>query len=93
MSKVSEFLPEEGDGLLVVDLQYDFVAGGALAVPGGDEVAASRMPGCRWSTRVTGIRPITVRSSTRAVRGRLIASRTPGAPSSSTNSGSETTPS
>lgn len=38
MSKVSEFLPEQGDGLLVVDLQYDFVAGGALAVPGGDEV-------------------------------------------------------
>jgi len=28
------------DALIVVDLQPDFMAGGALAVPGGDEVAA-----------------------------------------------------
>jgi nicotinamidase/pyrazinamidase len=28
------------DALLVVDLQHDFLAGGALAVPGGDEVVA-----------------------------------------------------
>jgi len=30
--------PAEGDVLLVVDIQNDFCPGGALAVPGGDEV-------------------------------------------------------
>jgi nicotinamidase/pyrazinamidase len=30
--------PNETDALLVVDVQNDFVPGGALAVPGGDEV-------------------------------------------------------
>jgi nicotinamidase/pyrazinamidase len=29
---------ERGDGLLIVDVQNDFCPGGALAVPGGDEV-------------------------------------------------------
>lgn len=32
--------PRPGDALVLVDLQNDFVAGGALAVPGGDEVVA-----------------------------------------------------
>jgi nicotinamidase/pyrazinamidase len=32
------FEPGPSDCLVVVDLQYDFLPGGALAVPGGDEV-------------------------------------------------------
>ncbi len=32
--------PHEGDALIVVDLQNDFLPGGALAVPGGDRVIA-----------------------------------------------------
>jgi nicotinamidase/pyrazinamidase len=32
--------PDEGDVLIVVDLQYDFLPGGALAVPDGDAVIA-----------------------------------------------------
>ncbi|MBI4755208.1 MAG: nicotinamidase [Betaproteobacteria bacterium] len=31
---------EDGDGLVVVDVQNDFLPGGSLAVPGGDEVIA-----------------------------------------------------
>lgn len=38
MRHESEISVEEGDGLLVVDVQNDFVAGGALAVPAGEEV-------------------------------------------------------
>lgn len=30
--------PVDGDGLLLIDVQNDFVAGGTLAVPGGEEV-------------------------------------------------------
>jgi nicotinamidase/pyrazinamidase len=30
--------PESGDALVVVDVQNDFLVGGSLAVPGGDEV-------------------------------------------------------
>jgi nicotinamidase-related amidase len=30
--------PAPGDALIVVDVQYDFLPGGALAVPGGDEI-------------------------------------------------------
>lgn len=33
------FTPQAGDGLLVVDVQNDFLPGGALAVPQGDRVA------------------------------------------------------
>ncbi|HVP34284.1 MAG TPA: nicotinamidase [Steroidobacteraceae bacterium] len=33
-------IPREGDALLVVDVQNDFLPGGALAVPRGDEVIA-----------------------------------------------------
>lgn len=32
--------PRTGDGLVLVDVQKDFLPGGALAVPGGDEVIA-----------------------------------------------------
>jgi nicotinamidase/pyrazinamidase len=31
-------LPQQGDALLVIDVQRDFLAGGALSVPGGEEV-------------------------------------------------------
>ncbi|MDQ7011596.1 MAG: isochorismatase family protein [Mariprofundaceae bacterium] len=31
---------QNGDALIVVDVQYDFLPGGALAVPGGDETVA-----------------------------------------------------
>lgn len=30
--------PQPGDGLVVVDMQYDFLPGGSLAVAGGDEI-------------------------------------------------------
>ncbi|MEI2385145.1 bifunctional nicotinamidase/pyrazinamidase [Breoghania sp. JC706] len=33
-----EFRPAESDCLVVIDLQNDFIPGGALAVPGGDEI-------------------------------------------------------
>ena len=32
------FTPRSDDLLLVVDLQYDFLPGGSLAVAGGDEI-------------------------------------------------------
>jgi nicotinamidase/pyrazinamidase len=32
------FHPSERDALIVVDVQYDFLPGGALAVPGGDAI-------------------------------------------------------
>jgi nicotinamidase/pyrazinamidase len=32
--------PRAGDALIVVDLQYDFLPGGSLAVAGGDEIIA-----------------------------------------------------
>src|SRR5689334_21746597 len=32
--------PGAGDALIVVDLQYDFLPGGSLAVEGGDEIVA-----------------------------------------------------
>jgi nicotinate phosphoribosyltransferase len=35
---VDTVFPETGDGLVVVDLQEDFLPGGALPVPGGDKV-------------------------------------------------------
>lgn len=38
MTKTLEFLPGAGDGLLVVDIQNDFIKGGSLAVTGGEEV-------------------------------------------------------
>lgn len=38
--------PGPGDALLVTDVQKDFLPGGALAVPGGDEVVA---PLDRWA--------------------------------------------
>ena len=31
-------LPDRGDALLLVDIQTDFLAGGALAIPGGDQI-------------------------------------------------------
>jgi nicotinamidase/pyrazinamidase len=37
---VSVWAPGPGDALLLVDLQRDFLAGGSLAVPGGDAVLA-----------------------------------------------------
>jgi nicotinamidase/pyrazinamidase len=32
------FLPRQGDAMIVVDVQNDFLPGGPLAVPGGDEI-------------------------------------------------------
>lgn len=37
---MNHFHPHKSDGLIVVDLQRDFVTGGALAVSGGDEIVA-----------------------------------------------------
>ena len=34
----NEFQPKQGDALLIVDVQNDFLPGGSLAVPRGDEV-------------------------------------------------------
>jgi nicotinamidase/pyrazinamidase len=34
----NEFHPQSGDALLIVDMQNDFLPGGSLAVPRGDEV-------------------------------------------------------
>ena len=40
MRDSSAALPGKGDALVVVDVQNDFLCGGALAVPSGDEVIA-----------------------------------------------------
>ena len=37
---MDKLIPHEGDALLVVDVQNDFLPGGALGVPHGDEVVA-----------------------------------------------------
>jgi nicotinamidase/pyrazinamidase len=37
-TKTAAFLPSPGDALIVVHVQNDFLPGGSLAVPGGDEV-------------------------------------------------------
>jgi nicotinamidase/pyrazinamidase len=37
---MSEITPSKGDALLIIDMQYDFLPGGALGVPSGDEVIA-----------------------------------------------------
>ncbi|HZP91570.1 MAG TPA: nicotinamidase [Burkholderiales bacterium] len=38
MGMTAEIRPHKGDALLIVDVQNDFLPGGALAVPNGDEV-------------------------------------------------------
>ncbi|HZW26761.1 MAG TPA: isochorismatase family protein [Gallionella sp.] len=38
MTERNGFRPGQGDALLIVDLQHDFLPGGSLAVPHGDEV-------------------------------------------------------
>lgn len=38
MRGVGRFEPRAGDALIVVDVQRDFLPGGALCVPGGDEI-------------------------------------------------------
>lgn len=40
MHPVESFEPASGDALLIVDVQNDFLPGGSLAVPRGDEVVA-----------------------------------------------------
>jgi nicotinamidase/pyrazinamidase len=45
---VNDTVPTAGDALLVVDVQCDFLPGGALAVPGGDAVVA---PLAAWARR------------------------------------------
>ncbi len=40
MSEDNSFSPGKGDALIVVDLQNDFLPGGALAVPEGDEIVS-----------------------------------------------------
>jgi nicotinamidase/pyrazinamidase len=40
--------PRTGDALLVVDVQNDFLPGGSLAVPGGDEV----VPALNWYLQI-----------------------------------------
>ncbi|WP_332748282.1 hypothetical protein [Hydrogenophaga sp.] len=72
-----------GDTLVTVDVQSDFLPGGSLAAPRGDEVVAvlngqsplSRIRACPWWPRVTGICPTIAPSSRRAGRGRRIAWR------------------
>jgi nicotinamidase/pyrazinamidase len=41
MNTTSTLRPRAGDALIIVDLQNDFLPGGALAVPDGDEVVSS----------------------------------------------------
>ena len=41
MNTVSTLSPGRGDALILVDVQNDFLPGGALAVPKGDEVVAA----------------------------------------------------
>ncbi len=36
--RTDDFRPQKGDALIIVDLQKDFLPGGSLAVPRGDEV-------------------------------------------------------
>lgn len=38
MTATAEIEPRDGDALIVVDMQNDFLPGGSLAVPGGDAV-------------------------------------------------------
>jgi nicotinamidase/pyrazinamidase len=38
---MSSIQPQPGDALLVVDVQHDFLPGGSLAAPGGDEIIPS----------------------------------------------------
>lgn len=40
MSAADRFEPRSGDALIIVDVQNDFLPGGRLAVPAGDEVVA-----------------------------------------------------
>src|SRR3712207_404058 len=40
MTQRTKLIPGETDILIVVDVQYDFLPGGALAVPDGDAVIA-----------------------------------------------------
>lgn len=55
---VSDTAPIAGDALLVVDVQRDFLPGGALAVPGGDDVVA---PLAAWARRFAAAgRPVFV---------------------------------
>ena len=78
----NEFKPQPGDALLIVDVQNDFLPGGSLAVPRGDEVVPvlnrylrnlSQSKTCRSMRRATGIRRLTARSARRAGRGRRTA--------------------
>ena len=82
--------PRNGDALLIVDVQNDFLPGGSLAVAEGDQVVAysttiSRSsPGraCLSMPPATGILPITAPFRLRAVSGRRIAWPTVRAPDS-----------
>lgn len=40
MTSADGIRPGVGDALIIVDVQHDFLPGGALAVPGGDQVVA-----------------------------------------------------
>lgn len=51
--KTPEFILQTGDALLIVDVQNDFLPGGALAVAGGDAVLA---PLNAWIARFTSSR-------------------------------------
>lgn len=48
MTHVAEFVPQPGDGLIVVDVQNDFLPDGALPVAEGDAVVA---PLAAWAAR------------------------------------------
>lgn len=50
-SQASDKRPQIGDALLIVDVQNDFLPGGALAVPAGDEIIA---PLNAWISRFAG---------------------------------------
>ena len=71
--------------LIAVDVQHDFLPGGALGVPGGDAVVEPLVRAARDAGLVVKTRdahpPTTARSPSRAARGRRTASRARTAPS------------
>ena len=77
--------PQAGDALIIVDLQNDFLPGGALAVGDGDAVIAPLNQAIAAFKAAglpvfAGTRPSTALSTPSKASGRPTASRTPSAP-------------
>lgn len=72
---------QQGDALIVVDVQNDFLPGGALGISGGDRIvpiltayiARFQARGCPSLSREIGILPTIVHFFRREVPGRRIA--------------------